>query len=125
MIYRIGQCKTVLAVAVAFLAAGCATTPRTMYAWGAYEDVVYTAQAKPGILSPEAQAEQLEKDRLAATTERKRLPPGWHAHLAYLYSQTGRVDLARSELLAERVAYPESAVLADRLIANLNGGKKP
>jgi hypothetical protein len=94
-----------------------------MYSWGTYEDVIYTAQAKPGSMSPESEVEQLEKDRIASQAEKKPLPPGWHAHLAYVYSQTGRVDLARQELLAERAAFPESAILVHHLIANLDGAK--
>jgi hypothetical protein len=97
----------------------CVTAPRTMYAWGDYEELIYAANAKPGSLTPEAQADQLEKDRQIADAARRPLPPGWHAHLATLYAQSGRLDLAEQELLAEKAAFPESATLMDRLLANL------
>jgi hypothetical protein len=105
------------------LNAGCATAPQTLYAWGSYEDLIYAVHAKPGALSPETQADMMEKDRQAANAGNRRLPPGWHAHLAALYAQTGRADLAHQELLAEKSAFPESAVLVDRLLANLDGRK--
>ena len=110
-------------VGAACTLAACASAPPTLYAWGSYEDLLYVAQAKPGSLSPEAQADQLEKDRQTAEAARKRLPPGWHAHLASLYAQSGRADLAERELLAEKSGFPESTTLVDRLLANLRGSK--
>jgi hypothetical protein len=98
--------------------AACATAP-PLYAWGSYEKLIYVSNVKPGSLSPEAQADQLEKDRQVAEAAGKRLPPGWHAQLATLYAQTGRLALAEQELLAEKAAFPESATLMDRLLANL------
>lgn len=115
--------RAALVVALALLAAGCATPAPSRYAWGSYEDVVYVAQARPGTLPPEAQIEQLEKDRLAARAGNLRLPPGWHVHLGYLYYQTGHADLAREELLAEKTAFPEATTFVDRLLANMSGDR--
>lgn len=50
------------------------------------------------------------------------MPPGWHAHLGYLYYQVGKSDQARQELMTEKAEFPESAVFVDRLLANV---KKP
>jgi hypothetical protein len=108
------------AAATLVLVAGCAGQP-PRYAWGTYEDQLYTAWAKPGVLSPEQQIEQLEKDREIARAANQKLPPGWHAHLAYLYQQAGRADLAHEELLAEKTAYPEATALVDRLTTNMVG----
>ncbi|MEO6078447.1 MAG: DUF4810 domain-containing protein [Steroidobacteraceae bacterium] len=113
-----------LLLACAALSMGaCATAPRTMYAWGSYEELIYTANVKPGSLTPEAQADQLENDRQVAEAAGKRLPPGWHAQLASLYAESGRVDLAERELLAEKAAFPEATTLMDRLLANLRKSK--
>jgi hypothetical protein len=111
--------KRLLAACVALSLAACATTPKTLYAWGSYEELIYASNVKPGALTPEAQADQMEKDRQAAEAAGKRLPPGWHAQMASLYAQTGRLDLAEQELLAEKAAFPESATLMDRLLSNL------
>ena len=98
---------------------GCTTTNKSLYAWGHYEDLIYVAGTKPGSVSPEAQTDQLEKDRALADAARRPLPPGWRMHLASLYAESGRADLAERELLAEKQAFPESATLVDRLLANL------
>lgn len=111
--------QRLLAVCAALLLAACATTPKTIYAWGSYEELIYASNVKPGSLTPEAQADLMEKDRQAAEAIGKRLPPGWHAQMASLYAQTGRLDLAEQELLAEKAAFPESATLMDRLLSNL------
>lgn len=108
------------AVAVAALV-GCANAPQSRYAWGSYEDQIYVAYSKPGALSPQAQADQMQKDRDAARAANQKLPPGWHAQLARVYFDMGRADLAREELEAEKTAFPEATVFVDRLIANMSG----
>ena len=110
-----------LACLLSILLAGCAGKPPSLYAWGSYEELIYKSYSHPGELAPEAQADKLEKDRQQSESAKKQLPlpPGWHAHLAYVYVQTGRLDLAERELLAEKAAYPESATFVDSLITNL------
>ena len=114
-----------LALALAAGVGACVTAPPTRYAWGGYEAQLYVLQAKPGTLTPEAQADQLEKDRQAARSGNKPLPPGWHAHLAAVYFELGRGELAREELLAEKTAFPESTTLVDRMIANMTKPPSP
>jgi hypothetical protein len=70
-------------------------------------------------MTPEAQVETLLNEQREAEGRKQPLPPGWHAQLATLYAQSGKVDLAQQELLAEKAAFPESTVLVDRLLANL------
>ena len=106
-------------VAAAAVLAGCATPPRTLYTWGSYEELIYSSHASPGKVAPEQQVEILEKDYQVARSANKRMPPGWHAHLGYLYYQLGKPDQARQELLTEKAEFPESAVFMDRLLANL------
>lgn len=111
--------KLVLTLAVAAIVSGCTAAP-PRYSWGTYEDQIYIWYAKPGTLTPEAQADQMQKDRELAQAAVQPLPPGWRAHLGYIYFQMGRADLAREELLAEKAAFPESATLVDRLVTNLS-----
>jgi hypothetical protein len=117
------RCAPLALVAVLAVCSGCAAAP-SYYSWGGYEELIYADHAKPGALPLEQQIAQMEMDRQAANAAGGRLPPGWHAHLASLHSQSGQIDAARSELLAEKAAFPESATLMDRLIANLDGSKK-
>jgi hypothetical protein len=98
---------------------GCAAP--TLYSWGHYDAVVYATYAKPGAVPPERQIELLEQDYQKARSENKPVPPGFHAHLGYLYYQIGRLDQARQEFETEKANFPESAVFIDRLLARLTG----
>jgi hypothetical protein len=109
----------IAAVGAAALA-GCATAPPTLYTWGNYEDLVYASYSDPGKTPPEAQVELLEQDYQQARAANKRMPPGWHAHLGYLYYQLGKIDQARQEWLTEKAEFPESAVFVDRMLASLD-----
>jgi hypothetical protein len=107
------------ALAAVLLLAGCATQQGLLYTWGGYEQLIYTSYAFPGTMPPERQVEALEQDLQKARAANARLPPGWHAHLGYLYSELGKLDQARQELRTEKAEYPESAVFTDRLLANM------
>ena len=98
---------------------GCAA-PKTMYTWGSYEELIYASYAAPGSAPPERQIESMERDYQAARATNRRVPPGWHAHLGYLYYQAGKRDQAMQELRTEKAEFPESAVFVDRLLANIN-----
>lgn len=102
------------------LLTGCAEP--TIYSWGHYEDVIYVSYSAPGKMSPEMQVGKLEEDYQKARAANKPVPPGWHAHLGYLYFELGKSDQARQEFETEKANFPESAVFMDRLLANL---KKP
>jgi hypothetical protein len=95
---------------------GCAPQP-TLYHWGAYEELIYESYAKPGATPPEKQIEKLEADYQKARSADKRVPPGWHAHLGYLYFQTGKLDQAQQQFETEKAQFPESTVYMDRLLA--------
>ena len=110
--------RLLLLAASGAVLAGCATPP-TRYHWGSYEDLIHANYAAPGRLPAQSQVEIMQKDIEQSRAAHKRVPPGWHAQLAYLYYQMGKSDQARQELLNEKVAFPESAVLMDRLLANL------
>jgi hypothetical protein len=99
---------------------GCSTP--TLYSWGHYEERIYASYVTPGTMSLEAQVAQLEQDYQKARTENKRMPPGFHAQLGYLYLELGKLDQARQELQTEKTEFPESAVFVDHLLASL---KKP
>jgi len=109
---------SVLAALAASVTA-CVTPPKTLYSWGNYEEVIYTNHASPGASDPRSQVTILEKDYQAARASNQRLPPGWHAHLGYLYYQLGKADQAQQEFVTEKTQFPESAVLMDRLLAKL------
>ena len=105
-----------LAVLSALLT-GCAAP--TLYSYGHYEDLIYVSYAAPGKVSPEMQVEKMEQDYQKARAANKRMCPGWHAQLGYLYFQLGKTDEAHQEFLTEKAEFPESAILMDRMLASL------
>jgi hypothetical protein len=104
----------------AVLLCGCVSRPTTLYSWGSYEEGIYASYAARNDFPVEKQISQLEADYQRARADNKPVPPGWHAHLGYLYYQAGKPDQARQEFLSEKSAYPESAVFMDRLLVNLS-----
>ncbi|HYC00555.1 MAG TPA: DUF4810 domain-containing protein [Candidatus Limnocylindrales bacterium] len=113
-----------LRTALLMLLAGAATSacqPQAMYRWGGYEDVLYRSLARPDGSDTATHCAKLAADVQRTLAEGKRVPPGVHAHLGYLYYLEGSVDEARRQFDAERTAYPESAVFVDGLMARLAG----
>lgn len=103
-----------LAIFSTALLAGCATRSQPLYYWGDYQAQVY-GHFK-GEKSPEEQIQALEKVREQARSQGKPLPPGFQAHLAMLYGQTGGAERLIEQLEAEKKQYPESATFMDFLL---------
>lgn len=96
---------------------GCAAPKQSLYQWGDYENQVYALYNDPGKSPVEAQIEKLEADYQKARSTNKAVPPGFHAHLGYLYFQAGRGDQAVQSFRTEKALFPESAVYMDRILA--------
>ncbi len=109
--------STLILIAAVFLLAGCRSPD--IYYWGNYEKIIYGMYAHPDKVPPEAQVQKMEEDMHKAVSVNKPLPPGFHAHLGYVFSQLGKADLARQEFENEKRQFPESAVFMDRLLGNL------
>ena len=98
--------------------AGCAKKP-LIYAWGSYEDQIYVMYNDPGKVPVEEQIESLESDYQLARSENKPVPPGYHAHLGYLYYQSGKADQAFQSFETEKELFPESTRFMDLLISRM------
>lgn len=109
------------ALAALLLATGCTSTPPTLYAWGQYEPLVYASYASPGKVPAAEQLALLQQDIDEAAASGRRVPPGVRAYMGYLLAEEGKPDAARVQFLAEKVAFPESAVFMDRLIEGIGG----
>jgi hypothetical protein len=107
------------AMAAAITLAGCASQSPPLYYWGSYEDLIYSSYDTPDIATAQMQIDKLEADYQQARAQNRRMPPGWHAHMGYLYFQLGKLEQAQQSFLTEKAEFPESAVLMDRLLANL------
>lgn len=105
----------------ALLCAGCASQ-RPLYYWGNYQPLIYKMYVEPGEAPPERQVEIMEADIEQARAQDLALPPGFQAHLGFLYYQLGKYDMAKQSFETEKVNFPESAVLMNRFIQRLEGG---
>lgn len=99
--------------------AGCVHAPPTLYQWGSYEDQVYAMCTDGGKVPLESQLQNLEEDYQHIRASKGAVPPGFHAHLGYLYFQTGKADQALQSFETEKSLFPESTVFMDHLIARI------
>jgi hypothetical protein len=111
--------RGMLLLGAGLMLAGCAA-PASRYEWGSYEEVIYASYLSQADVPAEKQLELLEKDYQVARSANRRMPPGWHAHMGYLYYQLGKSEQARQELLREKAEFPDSTVFVDRLLANVS-----
>jgi hypothetical protein len=98
---------------------GCGTAAPTLYQWGSYQSQVYNFYNDPGKFPIAAQIEKLEAEYQTARSANKAVPPGYHAHLGYLYFQVGKKDQSLQQFQTEKNLFPESTVFMDRVIAQL------
>ncbi len=111
---------TVLVLSAALMLAGCAKKP-LLYRWGSYEEQIYAMYSDTGKVPIEEQLLHLEHDYQRARAADKSVPPGYHAHVGYLYFQLGKIDQALQSFETEKALFPESTVYMDRLIARIKG----
>ncbi len=118
--YPMGR-KIIILLLLLMLAlfAGCIQRPPTLYEWGSYEDQVYAMYSSPGAVPVEQQIAEMEADYQVARSENKPVPPGYHAHLGYLYYQVGKLDQSLQSFKTEEELFPESKQYMDLLISRL------
>ncbi len=103
-------------LAVWALCAGCATQ-KSLYQWGHYEDSLYRMYKHP-----EKAKEYQEALRLIIQRCEKAgriVPPGIYAEYGYSLYKEGRFEEAAAFFKKEREAWPESYVLMNTLITNV------
>ena len=102
------------------LLAACAGKDPSIYHWGGYEEQVYEGfQIESNNTSPDKQLQTLEEEQQKAASKGKPLPPGFQAHLGYLYFQTGQLNKAAMAFESEKKQFPESAVYMDLVLGKL------
>ncbi|CBJ82746.1 Putative lipoprotein [Xenorhabdus bovienii str. Jollieti] len=104
------------------LLAGCVNAPKTIYEWGDYQPTVYQyyQQDKMGL---QEQIQALQKVIELAKAKDKSVPPGLHAQMGLLYSQTGKIDEAFQQFVIEKSLFPEAAAYMDFLLSKSKGVK--
>ncbi len=108
----------VAAMTAALLTSACAQEP-PIYRWGIYQQLLYDMYAKPGTADPDTQVVKLSEDISRTEAEGKRVPPGVHAHLGYMYYLTGNTEAAYREFSTERETFPESATFIDGILERM------
>jgi hypothetical protein len=111
--------QNTLCALLLFTLVGCAAPKQSLYQWGDYENQVYSLYNDPGKSPIEAQIEKLEADYQKARSTNKAVPPGFHAHLGYLYFQAGKGGQAVQSFQTEKTLFPESAVYMNRILAKV------
>lgn len=112
--------KITLPALLAILLAGCAAKKAEhIYTWDNYQDALY--QYYTTATSPQEQISTLNQVVEKARASGKQIPPGLHAQLGLLYSNTGQMELAIAEFNAEKTQFPESAAYIDFLTSNNKG----
>jgi len=99
------------------LLTACSTGTHGLYQWGSYEDQVYAMYNSAEKTSPQEQLAKLEADGEKARAGNRTPPPGYYAHLGYLYFETGNPERAVASFQNEKTLFPESRSYMDRLIA--------
>jgi hypothetical protein len=101
-------------IALLVLLGACASKDNMLYHWGNYPDQIYEGfQIESGNASPDKQLQKLQEEQQKAVSKGKALPPGFRAHMGYLYFQTGQTDQAAMAFEAEKKHFPESATYMD------------
>jgi hypothetical protein len=105
------------ALCPALLLTACSTGTHGLYQWGSYEDQVYAMYNSAEKTSPQEQLAKLEADGEKARAGNRTPPPGYYAHLGFLYFETGNPERAVASFQNEKTLFPESRSYMDRLIA--------
>jgi hypothetical protein len=110
----------IAAASVIVVASGCSTR-EPIYRWGVYENLVYEMYANPAESDPGAHVALLSEDIERTHAEGKRVPPGVHAHLGFLYYSQGQVDAAHEQFVFEKELFPESETFIDGILERMAG----
>jgi hypothetical protein len=112
--------KKILIAAALLALTGCATKSG-LYEWGGYDGLMYQSYKNPEAVAKSR--ETLAAHIVLLEKGGKRVAPGLHAELGTLLLQSGDKAGALSNYRRERELWPESAVLMDAMIKNLEATK--
>ncbi|MDR0806377.1 MAG: DUF4810 domain-containing protein [Enterobacteriaceae bacterium] len=115
--------NSIITLLVVLFLGGCAQPSKNLYYWGDYQNTVYRYYQSDKV-APEQQIASLQEVVEKSKATNLPVPPGLHAHLGMLYSNTGHSELAITEFGLEKSLFPESAVFMDSLINKSKGSKK-
>ena len=111
--------RLVIASVFVLILAGCGGGPKYLYYWGSYEDSIYNMYVEPGKSSVTDEINRLEEQIEKTVNSGQFVPPGLHAHLAYLYVTQGDYATAMIHFQEEKAKFPESASFIDGTIERM------
>lgn len=114
--------KRISFFALVLIFTGCASQ-KSLYYWGSYEYQIYQMYTEPGKAPPKQQLVKFEEDYQKSMSQNKKMPPGFHAHVGYLYFESGKLDQAFKNFEMEKLQYPESSIYMDSLMQRMKGKK--
>lgn len=117
LMYKAGSLLAII------LLVGCATAPKPIYFWDGYQNIIYQYY-QTDTVDPEQQIASLKEIIEKSQSTDLPVPPGLHAHLGMLYSNTGHPELAIAEFETEKAQFPESTTFMNFLMNKSKGDKK-
>jgi hypothetical protein len=111
--------KATIGGLLAVIFAGCASPPDDLYYWGSYEDALYDMYINPGNASLTDQILRMEEQIRQTDAKGKAVPPGFYAHLGYLYVNDGDYDAAAIHFQMEKEHFPESTDFIDGILQRM------
>ena len=112
--------KKILILCALLALTGCATKGG-LYEWGGYDNMLYQSYKNPESVA--ANRASLAAHIASLEQSGKRVAPVLHADLGTLLLQSGDKAGALANFRRERALWPESAVLMDAMIKNLETTK--
>lgn len=113
-----------LAALAASLASGCATQS-THYAWGDYDDALYSLYKDPTPAQHQKYVASLKAIILASEQSGARIPPGIYAEYGYALFEEGNAVDAVAYYRKEMEAWPASRVFMEKMIAAAQRQPRP
>lgn len=103
--------------------AGASCRAPDLYEWGEYDAAVQAfVDPSEGVDLP-SEIDRLSH-QIARTHDRgRRVPPGLHAHLGYLYFLAGDLEACERHLREEERLFPESHVFIEGMLGRMPGGE--
>jgi hypothetical protein len=112
------QLRFLVAAGIVVAVTGCAK-PQPIYRWGIYETLIYESYTTADGSIPGTHSARLSEDIARTQAEGRRVPPGVHAHLGFLYYSQGEIDAARAQFISEKELFPESSTFMDGILARM------
>lgn len=117
--------KYLFGVSLALLITGCTSSPKPAYNYENYSEEYYKYQKNANA----EESEKLQKgiENILNNTQKSetgKVPPGMYANLGCLHLKDKKYNEAINDFANEKIAYPESSQLMERMINKVQSTKE-